>query len=237
MTKLYATLPRLYTPHDLSENATVSLDATQVHYLKNVLRRGCGDGVRLFNGRDGEWLGHIEALSKKACAVMMVELLREQPPSSSRRALYFSPIKKNRLDIVIEKAVELGVTDLHPIITARTENRRMNSERVQAHIIEAAEQCERLSVPALHPVVTFDAMIHALDARLYACIERSQDSAVLSDVPRGEAAAYCIGAEGGFDAREVQLMRAHDMITPVCLGRNILRAETAAIVCLAHHVS
>lgn len=116
------------------------------------MRREPGDLVRLFNGRDGEWLGEIEALGKKDGRVLPLEQVKVQPVKAPEVHLIFTPLQKNRLDFLVEKAAELGATALHPVLTARTEHRKINEERAGLQLIEASEQCERLDIPVLHPL-------------------------------------------------------------------------------------
>src|SRR5262245_40752658 len=138
----FTKLPRLYIDRTFAPNATVKLESGQTHYLRNVLRLKPGEFVRLFNGREGEWLASVTSFGKTDCAVTLKGKIREQPPKSVETHLLFAPVKKDRTDFIIEKAVELGATDIHPIVTNRTEVRKINEDRVKAQIHEAAEQCE-----------------------------------------------------------------------------------------------
>src|SRR5688572_10865230 len=116
-------LPRIFTRRDLAENGTAELTPEQVHYFKNVLRKNPGDPIRLFNGREGEWRGRFETLDKKSGTVTLTQKIRQQPEASPRLHLIFAPIKKDAMDWMIEKAVELGATDFHPVLTQNTEVR------------------------------------------------------------------------------------------------------------------
>ena len=187
--------------------------------------------MRIFNGADGEFLATISALGKKDGFATAREKIKDQPESVAARALYFAPIKKSRMDFLIEKAVELGVTSLHPVLTQRTENRKINDERLRAQIIEAAEQCERLTLPALHPMVKLENVI-GKKVPLYACIERAEGVALRSLDP-AQNAAFLIGPEGGFTPDEIEMLNKASHVTALNLGENILRAETAAIKCLS----
>lgn len=223
--------PRLYTELDLMQGGVLELPKEQAHYLKNVLRKTEGDQLRLFNGRDGEWLYTLSALGKKSAEACAREQTRPQTALSRKIHAYFPPIKKTRMDFMIEKAVELGVTDLHPIITQNTETRKINEERVKAQIIEAAEQCERLDLPVLHPLADMFTALKSCDTPVYAAVERI-------DAPRHVAderadIAVLIGPEGGFTAEEIERMTALPQIKAVSLGDNILRAETALLKLLS----
>ena len=232
----YFSLPRLYVDHDLDNGLQVLLQDDQLHYLKTVMRRQVNDCVRFFNGRHGEWLGQIVEINKKAIVVDLEKQLHQQPDTSRRVHLFFAPLKKNRMDILIEKAVELGVTDLHPVITNRTDVRKVNEKRACAQILEAAEQCERFSIPQLHDVCDiFQALQHyeGGSCRIYAGLERGQDT-MLSDQDLSGDVGFIIGPAGGFDAQEMERLSASEAINPISLGKTVYRAETAAIICLVH---
>ena len=222
-------LPRLYIETPLKDKGVIELDSSQVHYLGNVLRKTDGDLVRLFNGVDGEWLGALTFKSKKSAHVTLKEPLLEQPKDTRRVHLIFTPIKKNRMDWLIEKAVELGATDFHPIITQNTENRKIKEERLKAQIFEAAEQCERLEIPILHKL---DKVYNTLDkwpkeTPILACIERF-DAKDIKDVAQEHSnsdVAVLIGPEGGFTKQEKEAIGKKT--TAVSLGDTILRCETA----------
>lgn len=199
-----------------------------------MLRRQPGDVLRIFNGQDGEWLGEITDLGKKGGAFILTERIKDQPKAGPRRHLIFAPIKKQRLDILIEKAVELGVTDLHPALTNRTESRKINENRIHAQTIEAAEQCERLDVPVLHTMEPLMKKVTLWQGPpIFAALERT-DAPALAAIDMSSDAAFLIGPEGGFDESEIGFLTAQESVRPVTLGRNILRAETAALACLAY---
>lgn len=225
---------RLYIDLDLVEGQSIALPGHCVHYLRNVMRASQGDHIRLFNGRDGQVLAEIQSISKKEIIVQITEIMRPQPPKTRSVHLYFAPIKKTRMDFLIEKAVELGASDLHPILTQNTEIRKINEERVTAQITEAAEQCERLDLPKLHDLRPLKTIIHE-PFPLYACLERidSQNPPIPSESDIG----FIIGPEGGFTSEEFALLNECENITPVSLSPHILRAETAAIaaLCLPLH--
>lgn len=226
-------LPRLYLDVPLSAGGDIPLDPGQAHYLGTVLRRRPGDGFRAFNGRDGEFLCRLQACSKKGGEATAETMLRPQGNPPRPVALYFSPIKKARLDWLVEKAVELGATALHPVITQNAEARDLNMERTKTRIIEAAEQCERLDIPSLHPPIKLAAIPQ--DIRIFACIERSNpDTPTLAKaVPETGDIALLIGPEGGFSNDEIAALLRSKNITPVTLGPRILRAETAVCAALA----
>lgn len=233
MTHSLYKLARLYLNEEFSPDADIPLSGEQAHYLRNVLRASVGERVRVFNGRDGEWLAELSALDKKRGMARLAEPIAAQPAARPRVMLLFAPIRKQRLDFLIEKAVELGVSDLYPVITTRTESRTLKPERIAAQIIEAAEQCERMDLPRLHPAQGLDALLRGWGGPVVqACVERR-------NLPPpgvcGEAAdcAFLIGPEGGFDEREAELLCGSVKVRPVGLGETILRAETAALYCLS----
>lgn len=233
MTHSFHTCPRLYTSHTLVEGQTILLPDDQAHYLKNVLRQGEGDSVRLFQERDGEWLAILSFPAKKSVAATLQTCLRPANPTHPEIHLFFSPIKKDRQDILVEKAVELGVTHLHPVVFARSIVRDIKSERVRSQLIEAAEQCERLDVPDMLPVMDLKKSLSLWNPAwpLFAAIERQESSQPLShyamSAEKPSVCGYMVGPEGGITPEEVAYIGKFDFIRPVSLGPRILRAETA----------
>jgi len=224
--------PRLFVVDDLNDGQIVTLDKNQSHYLTNVMRKKVGDFIRLFNSRDGEFLCAIDTISKKFATLRIDKKLRIYPPHLRRIHLFFAPLKKKRMDFVIEKCSELGVTDFHPIVTERTEVRSLKTERVEAQIIEACEQSERLDIPTLHHITPLATKITQWDETpIYAAIER-HDAPPLWDISLPENAAFLIGPVGGFTQAEREMLINAQHIHPVSLGQNILRAETASIICM-----
>jgi 16S rRNA (uracil1498-N3)-methyltransferase len=227
----YIKLPRLYVDHELTAGHIVTFGEDQAHYLRAVLRQNPGDRVRVFNGRDGEYLCTLDSVGKKAVTGTASDQLFTQPATPVALHLYFAPIKKARMDMLIEKAVELGATHLHPVLTQNTEVRNINAGRVRAQIIEASEQCERLDVPVLAPAATLSALITPA-APLYACIERAADAPALATALQPGPAAVLIGPEGGFSTAEAESLRQRPDIKCVSLGPRTLRSETAAFAAL-----
>ena len=224
-------LPRLYTAYPLSDKVVIPLSSGQAHYLHTVLRRPNGELVRLFDGQNGEWLGTLEGLGKKSGNVVLTEQLVEQPKNARKIHLLFSPIKKHRMDWLIEKAVELGATDFHPVITQNTEVRKINEERLRQQIFEAAEQCERFEIPNLHELKKIDVVLGKWPENLeiLSCIER-YDAERIEEFRNDLDVAFLIGPEGGFTSEEKDKIAKHS--TPVSLGETILRCETAAVKAL-----
>jgi len=223
--------PRLYVDSDLQESSHAVLGKEQAHYLLHVLRCRSGDGLRLFNGRDGEWYGIIETASKKDISIRLESKIKEQPAQMRAVHLFFTPIKKARLDWLVEKAVELGATHLHPVLTQNTEVRAINETRIRTQIIEAAEQCERMDAPALLPLKPLFSALP--DMVVLACLERMGATPLRECLPQEkESVAFLIGPEGGFTIEEKEKLCALSNVKPVSLGPRILRSETAAITAL-----
>jgi 16S rRNA (uracil1498-N3)-methyltransferase len=200
---------RLYVAADLAAGQSVELSAGQAHYLRSVLRLGGGAEIALFNGRDGEWRGRIDAIGKGRCSAALEEQTRRQQ-SEPDLWLVFAPVKRARIDYLVEKATELGVSGLFPVRTARTVVERVNVERLQANAIEAAEQTERLSVPLVHPPETLAALIARWPAgrRLIVGDERGRAPPIAETVAGlrdtlSAGIAVLIGPEGGFTETEL----------------------------------
>jgi 16S rRNA (uracil1498-N3)-methyltransferase len=207
------------------------LDEARSRYLGAVMRRAVGDRLRLFNGRDGEWQARIVTLGKRGALAEAEALLRPQAAEDDHWLL-LSIIKREALEWAVEKATELGVAEIHPIVTARSQPARPNPDRLRAIATEAAEQCERLTVPVIHAPRPLAAALRDWPAGrpLVAAIERGEDAPL---TPQTGPAALLIGPEGGFDPKELDAMRRLPFLVPASLGPRILRAETAAIVGLA----
>lgn len=229
----YYKYPRLYLNVSFAQNAVLELNGEHVHYLKNVLRKGQGDFVRVFNGVDGEWLTRIEMLKKKSGSLVFKECLRQQTHNERLITLYFSPIQKVRMDVLVEKAVELGVHVLVPMITNRTEHRNVNEKRLRAQIIEASEQCERLDIPFLEGVRFFrDCLI----GDVYVCLERCDEARSIHEYDFSHGGAFMIGPVGGFDDDERKMLHGSEGIKLVSLGDRVLRCETAAVAALSYAI-
>lgn len=227
-------LPRLFVENSLKQNGVIDLEPAQAHYLVNVLRRNEGDKVRVFNGKHGEWLCTLSIHSKKSATACLIQQLLEQPVLTRRIHLLFAPIKKQRNDWLIEKAVELGVTDFHAILTQNTEVRKIKEDRLKAQIFEAAEQCERLEIPILHPVQKWDRLLSKWDKDIpvLSCIER-YDAKPIADIAHNHIEsdiAILVGPEGGFTKEEREALAKQSI--PVSLGNTILRCETAVVKAL-----
>lgn len=234
--------PRLHAEPGLSGHASIAMAPGQAHYLGHVLRRQPGDRVRLFNAADGEWLVRIDALRKDRGSFVVEQQMRAPAPEPGP-TLLFAPIKRDGTDLVVRMATELGVSSLQPVMTERTNTARVNTERWMAIATEAAEQCERLSVPAIaEPVRLMDLLGTWNPGQpMLAAIERAEQRGAGTDTVAawrartdpGVQPGLLIGPEGGFSAAELELLRTRPFVVTVSLGRLILRAETACLAGLA----
>lgn len=225
------TLPRLYLDMPLSVGAALPLDKARAHYIGTVLRKAVGDSVRVFNGRDGEWRAEVTDVDKKRGTLTVVEPLR-RPHAVPDIWLCFAPVRKHRNAFIFEKGTELGVSAFHPVVTERTQFPKMSVEKSAAQIIEAAEQTERLDIPAVAPTTRLADMIAAWDpARrlIFADEAGGGVSAVDAVGACPPPAAILIGPEGGFTDQERDLLKAQNFVTTITLGPRILRADTAAL--------
>lgn len=225
------TAPRLHVAAALCSGGTIEGTPAQAHYLGTVMRQGAGAPVRLFNGRDGEFAGAIAHLRRARLAFTVGAQTRPQLEEGVLW-LVFSPLKRDATDLIVQKACELGATDLLPVFCTRTNAARINEVRLGAIAIEAAEQCERLSVPVIHPPVSLSEALDSWPQEdvLAAAIERATG---LPPAQTVRARGLLVGPEGGFTPHELDVMRSRPFIQPVSLGPRILRAETAALAGLA----
>ena len=228
--------PRLYATARLAPGEAVELTSGQAHHLRSVLRLGPGAAVAAFNATDGEWLCRIAEIGKDRMR-LTVECQMRSPEPEPDLWLLFAPIKRGRIDWLVEKATELGASALLPVWTSRTQPERLNLERLRAHAIEAAEQSERLSVPELRSPEALGRVLAAWPAerRLIVCDESGAGEpigAVAARLPVGPM-ALLVGPEGGFDQTELDALRKLSFVSRVGLGPRVLRAETAALAALA----
>lgn len=227
---------RLFVNQSLQSESLVKLSEKQSHYLANVMRCGLGDMLRCFNAKDGEFFCVVEKIDKKEAILKIGELSRIAEEKSDIW-LAFAPLKKDKTDFVIEKAVELGVSKIIPVITRYTNAEKVKIERLEAQAIEAAEQCGRLSVPmVVAPVKLGDMLANwNSDRVLFFLDERREGGNAVQTFfeNRGRPVAVLIGPEGGFDDDEAQKINACAFVKNLSLGPRILRAETAAVASLA----
>lgn len=220
---------RLFVAAPLGVKQRVELPDPQVHYLLHVMRQKEGNEVALFNGRDGEWIGVLETLNKKSGVVRLERLKREQQ-TEPQIILCPAMIKKEHMDLVFQKATELGASEIFPLITERTVVSKLNLERAQSIVTEAAEQCERLTVPIVHePVKLIDLWcVLPKGTRVVCLAERGETT---GEIKGDFIPALCVGPEGGWTEKELALFEKQGARF-WHFGHTILRAETASIVAM-----
>lgn len=224
---------RLYLDHPLGEGQTVPLDPAQSRYLFSVMRLGVGAEVHVFNGRDGEWRADIAEAGKKGGTLILRWPVAAQrmPPDLW---LLFAPLKKTRTDFVVEKAAELGAARIVPVMTEFTNAERVRRDRLQAHAVEAVEQCGGTYVPEVAEAVRLATLLDDWpgDRRLLFCDESLAGPAAFPEAEPGDPWAILIGPEGGFSDEERTRLRAMRQSAAISLGPRILRADTAAVAAL-----
>jgi 16S rRNA (uracil1498-N3)-methyltransferase len=225
-------LPRLYVKTPLGAGATVELDAAQANYLGNVMRLKPGDPLLVFDGMSGEWLAEVAESGRRWMTLSVGKATRPQERVPDLW-LAFAPVKKGRVDWLVEKAVELGVARLLPVVTQRTIVDKLNLDRMRAHIVEAAEQCGRTSLADIEEPVRLDGFLKARDPKrtLYFADESGGASAATAFAPG--PALILTGPEGGFTPDEAAAIHSAPNSTAISLGPRILRAETAALAAVA----
>ncbi|WP_127144780.1 16S rRNA (uracil(1498)-N(3))-methyltransferase [Pelagibacterium montanilacus] len=237
MPRTHKFLPRLFVDAPLAAGGELELEPGQVNHLITVLRRRQGDRCVLFNGSDGAFLAELTAVGKKSARVTLIE---QSAPQTPQPDLWFgfAPIK--RLDYQVQKATEMGAGVLQPVITRNVQSPRIRTDKVRANVIEAAQQCEVIAVPAVAEPIRLEALI--ADWRqsqgervLVFCDEESASSSPLDAVAvhEGRSLGLLIGPEGGFTAEEREVLLAQDFVCPISLGPRILRADTATVAALA----
>jgi 16S rRNA (uracil1498-N3)-methyltransferase len=243
--------PRLFVAAPLRPGAMVPLDAAQGHYLTGVLRLQPGDPVLIFNGKDGEWQARLAGAGKRTELGVERQVRPQSPPSDLH--YLFAPLKRARLDYMVQKAVEMGVSRLQPVMTRHTQAERVNLDRMHANAVEAAEQCGILAVPEIMAPAALERAIAALEPgrHLVFCDEDAPGAdpvaALVRDLNQGGSGqaisqqgaatavplAVLIGPEGGFDEAERAFLRQRPHTSRIALGPRILRADTAAVAALA----
>jgi 16S rRNA (uracil1498-N3)-methyltransferase len=239
MPRTHASLPRLLVEHSLTKGEVFDLGREQSGYLATVLRKRIGDEIVAFNTRDGAWRARLVAASKKAVALEAIEQVAPQTPPSD--LWYgFAPLKAARLEYVVQKATEMGAGIIQPVMTRFTQVHRLNPDKLRAYAVEAAEQCEVLTVPEIAPEVGLDRLIanwpetHR-DRVLVMADEAAASASPIADLERlkGRRIGLLIGPEGGFAPEERAMLLGQPFVVPISLGPRILRADTAAVAALA----
>src|SRR5262245_33144641 len=229
--------PRLFVDAALQEGARIELERNQSNYLGNVLRRSAGERIMVFNGTDGEWQAQIEG-RKRPDSLTVVARTRPQDRLPDI-AYIFAPLKHARLDYMVQKAVEMGAANLQPVLTRHTQVSRVNSERMRANVIEAAEQCGILSLAEVAEPVALDRYLDKREGKrlLVFCDEAADIHDPIEALRQGLTAAEGIdslnGREGGFSEEERALLLRQPKTLRLSLGPRILRADTAGVAALA----
>ena len=236
------TAPRLFVQNIPAIGQALSLEREQSHYLLNVMRLRDGEQVLLFDGQTGEWLAKLTRAGRKEARLQVEAQTRPQNASGKQLTKIdycFAPLKQARLDYMVQKAVEMGASSLTPVLTARTQVRKLNLERIKANIIEAAEQCGVLHLAACSEPVSFDAWLNDMPSErlVVFCDERADGldgQAELKTIAVSQTEiSLIIGPEGGFDDGERSALKARPNTIILSLGPRILRADTAAVAALA----
>ena len=230
---------RLFVHPPLGPGARIALDRAQANYLVNVLRMKDGGEVLVFNGRDGEWRARLVAESRKTHSLLVADMTRRQPGAATLHYL-FAPLKQARLDYMVEKAVEMGVGRLRPVLTQHTQVRALNRDRAKANAVEAAEQCGILTLPEIDPPVALGDLLDRWEAEegrrhIVFCDERHGGGGPLAVLARltPSPLAVLVGPGGGLTAEERRSLLSRPFVTVLPLGHRILRADTAAVAALA----
>ena len=229
---------RLHVDQRLEPGASAALDRDQAHYIVNVLRLGTGTRLLAFNGRDGEFEAELAEAAKKSATLKVVRQTRPAEAAPDLM-LAFAPVKRARIDFIAEKATELGVGQIQPVMTEYTSVSRVNTDRMGANAVGAAEQAGRLTVPEVHTPVPFDRLLAdwPKSRHLVFCDEglsgKAGDGMIESVAGLGGSAAILIGPEGGFSPAERKALGSLESAVPVSLGPNILRSETAVVAALS----
>lgn len=226
--------PRLHVETQLGVGVSVPVDGNPAHYLISVMRVKPDDIVLLFDGRSGEWAARARDIRKRD---LVLECISQTKPPEDVPDFWLccAPIKKGRIDLIAEKACELGVARLQPVLTRRAVVDKLNLDRLHSHLVEAAEQCGRTALPDLAPMVKLDALLRdwPQDRWLFFADETGGQALSSTLAAHPGPAAMLIGPEGGFDPAERDAIRAMSRAVPISLGPRILRAETAAIAATA----
>ncbi|MCB1354630.1 MAG: 16S rRNA (uracil(1498)-N(3))-methyltransferase [Rhodobacteraceae bacterium] len=227
---------RLFVSPDLQAGAEIALAPEQAHYLFTVMREGPGGRLSVFNGRDGEWAAEITEAGKRRGTLRALEQTQAQrvPPDLW---LLFAPIKKARTDFIVEKAAELGCARIQPVFTRHTNSERLRIDRLQAHALEAAEQCGETYVAQVDAPAKLETLLDGWNParRLLFCDESRRArpaQTALAGIDPGPW-AILIGPEGGFAPEEAERLRGLPFVLPVTLGPRVLRADTAAVAAIA----
>ena len=229
---------RLYFPGELSLKNPVKLENKQVHYLINVMRKKIDDSILVFNNINGEFLAKISIIYKNSIIIDIIKKTREVEIENDIWLL-FAPVKKNPTEYIVQKATELGVSKIIPVITERTNTKTLNLKRMEDIAIESSEQSERITIPKICALKKLKDLIESWDSQriIFFCDEtiRKKNAVKLNfqNLSKKSFGAILIGPEGGFSAKETSYLREKKFIRPIDLGPRILRSDTAAIASIS----
>ena len=229
---------RLYFPGQLSLKNVVKLENNQVHYLKNVMRKKINDSILVFNNVNGEFLGKISKIYKNSIDIDLIKKTREVEIENDIWVL-FAPVKKSPTEYIVQKATELGVSKIIPVITERTITKNLNLKRMQDIAIESSEQCERITIPEVCAIKKLKDLIPNWDNDriIFFCDETIRNNNVVKidfqNLSTKSFGAILVGPEGGFSTNETNYLREKKFIRPIDLGPRILRSDTAVIAALS----
>ncbi len=231
---------RLYIIEELSQNCQISLNEAQAHYLFKVMRRKVGDEILLFNGINGLWISQITEIGKNSCVLIVKELIKPQEIGIDFYLCY-APVKNTTTSFIVQKATELGVSKIKAINTKYTIVNKINKERLEKVAIEAAEQCERLTIPIIDEIISLKDLLKTWDINriLFFCDESGKGENIITCVNKiakkslNSTCAIIIGPEGGFSEEERDLLNSYSFVQPVSLGPRILKSDTAIISALS----
>lgn len=227
---------RLYVNLPLTKNQDIFLLEKQSHYIQTVMRRKVGEDIYLFNGTDGEWQAQITETLKKSTKLHLLSQTRTQQQEKDIWLL-FSPLKPKRQEFLVEKATELGASCLWPLQCQRTSHLKVNAEKTMAHMIEATEQSERLTIPLLKPLISLPDLLQTWPRErilLFGDETFNSPSLTTYEFNSTQSYGFLVGPEGGFTSDELSLLKTHPNVQGVTLNQNILRAETAALVGISY---
>lgn len=229
-------LSRLYVEQDLSDGVEITISGNAYLHIVKVLRKKQGEDLRVFNGRDGEYKGELTQIDKRQ-AVIKLSCQLQPLHSVPDVEILFAPLKKDRMRFLVEKATELGVRRLRPVVTARSQY-GIKPDKLMAYIIAAAEQSERLDLPEITAPQNLNKVVENCSERVIIFADENADQATSHQTravmqAAKPAVSILIGPEGGFDAGEREFLLAQPFVKPISLGKRIMRAETAAIATLA----
>ncbi len=225
---------RLYVKSKLDFHKEIIIQSKQSHYLTNVMRRKRDDILSIFNEIDGEFISQIINVSKKNLTVKLLQKIKE-PEKKINIWVVFAPVKKNPTDLIIQKATELGASCLIPVVTERTITRNINLKRMKEIVIEASEQCERITIPEIKPIQKLTDVIVSWNKNrkiFYGdeTVRNQKEKVVFNNKTlHHPSGAILIGPEGGFSQSEISLLKSKEFVIPINLGPRILRSDTAVV--------